>query len=310
MKKFIGILLAVLLCLTLPLTAVAAELTGCAVTADTVAGAPGETVAVAVSIADHPGFTNFAIALDYDRESLTLKSIDTEHGGSAYLCGDNVSINRAWNGEETEFGYDGVEFAGFYGHTAEVVARVSRDPALRWAALLHDVGKPHTFSMDTDGRGHFYGHTKESAALADGILRRLKAPTALRERVVLLIRQHMTTLTPDRRLLRRRLSSFGPEALHQLLALQEADWNGRGVEEVRENGDFGEIRRLLAEIEAENACLSLKDLAVNGHDLMAAGLTGPAIGRTLNQLLSLVLDEQLPNEKNALLKAATQEETL
>ena len=101
-----------------------------------------------------------------------------------------------------------------------------------------------------------------------------------------------------------------PEALHQLLALQEADWNGRGVEEVRENGDFEEIRRILAEIEAENACLSLKDLAVNGHDLMAAGITGPAIGKTLNRLLNLVLDEQLPNEKNALLVAATQEENL
>ena len=197
-----------------------------------------------------------------------------------------------------------------YGHIAEVVARVNRDPALRWAALLHDVGKPHTFSMDADGRGHFYGHAKESATLADGILRRLKAPTALRERAVLLIQQHMMPLTPDRKLLRRRLSTLGSDALCQLLALQEADWNGRGVEEVRENGDFSEIRRILSEIEAENACLSLRDLAVNGHDLMAAGITGPAIGRTLNQLLSLVLDEQLPNEKNALLNAAIQEESL
>ena len=197
-----------------------------------------------------------------------------------------------------------------YGHTAQVVETVPNDPVLRWAALLHDVGKPATFSLDEQGRGHFYGHARESAILADAILRRLKAPTALRERVVLLVEQHMTPLIPDKKILRRRLSAFGPEALHQLLALQEADWNGRGVEEVRENGDFEEIRRILAEIEAENACLSLKDLAVNGHDLMAAGITGPAIGKTLNRLLNLVLDEQLPNEKNALLVAATQEENL
>ena len=191
-----------------------------------------------------------------------------------------------------------------YGHTAHVVARVSPDLTLRWAALLHDVGKPHTFSLDKTGRGHFYGHAKESASLADKILLRLKAPTVLRQQTVRLIEQHMTPLTPDRKLLRRRLSALGSESLYQLLQLQEADWSGKGTDEVRENGEFSEIRRILSEIEAENACLSLKDLGVNGHDLMAAGITGPAIGRTLNQLLALVLDEQLPNEKSALLTAA------
>ena len=197
-----------------------------------------------------------------------------------------------------------------YGHTAQVVESVPADLSLRWAALLHDLGKPGTFSLDSEGRGHFYGHAKESAALADQILRRLKAPTALRERVVLLTEHHMTPLIPDKKLLRRRLSALGTEALGQLLELQEADWFGRGVEEIRENGDFSEIRRILSEIEAENACLSLKDLAVNGHDLMALGLTGPTIGKTLNRLLSLVLDEQLPNEKYALLEAAAQEVNL
>ena len=191
-----------------------------------------------------------------------------------------------------------------YGHTAQVVDAVPADLTLRWAALLHDIGKPATFSMDETGRGHFYGHAKESAAVADAILRRLKAPTALREQVVLLVEQHMTPLTPDRKLLRRRLSALGSDMLHRLLILQEADWGGKGTDEIRENGDFGEIRRILEEIEAEDACLSLKDLAVNGHDLMAAGFTGPAIGKILNRLLALVLDEQLPNEKDALLQAA------
>ena len=194
-----------------------------------------------------------------------------------------------------------------YGHTAQVVDAVPADLTLRWTALLHDIGKPATFSMDENGRGHFYGHAKESAAAADAILRRLKAPTALREQVVLLIEQHMTPLTPDRKLLRRRLSALGADTLHRLLILQEADWGGKGTDEIRENGDFAEIRRILEEIEAEDACLSLKDLAVNGHDLMAAGFTGPAIGKILNRLLALVLDEQLPNEKNALLQAAAQE---
>ena len=191
-----------------------------------------------------------------------------------------------------------------FGHTACVVEAVPAELALRWAALLHDIAKPATFSLDESGRGHFYGHSKESAAMANAVLLRLKAPTALRERVVLLIGQHMTPLIPDRKILRRRLSTFGSEAVWQLLALQEADWGGKGTDEIRENGDFREIRQLLQQIAAENACLSLKHLAVSGHDLMALGFAGPAIGKTLNHLLNLVLEEQLPNEKKALLEAA------
>lgn len=105
MKKFIGILLAVLLSLALPLTVMAAELTSCTVTADSVAGAPGETVTVAVRIADNSGFTNFAIALDYDREHLTLKSIETKDDDTPYRCGSNVSINKAWDEDEKEYGF-------------------------------------------------------------------------------------------------------------------------------------------------------------------------------------------------------------
>ena len=105
MKRFIAVTLAVLLSLALPLGVMAAELTSCTVTADSVAGEPGETVTVAVRIADNPGFTNFAIALDYDREHLTLKSIETEDGGTPYLCGSNVSINKTWDEGEKEYGF-------------------------------------------------------------------------------------------------------------------------------------------------------------------------------------------------------------
>ena len=105
MKKFIAVTLAVLLSLAIPLSVLAAELTSCTVTVDSVAGEPGETVTVAVRIADNPGFTNFAIALDYDREHLTLKSIETQNGDDPYLCGSNVSINKTWDEGEKEYGF-------------------------------------------------------------------------------------------------------------------------------------------------------------------------------------------------------------
>ena len=186
-------------------------------------------------------------------------------------------------------------------HTAYVVENTPPQLSLRWAALLHDTGKVPTFTQDANGRGHFYGHAKESAAFADQILRRLKAPTALREEVVTLIELHMTKLEPEKKVLRRWLSRLGTPMLQQLLALQQADMRSKGTDITAEFQIFERIHALLAEINAENACLSLKDLAVNGNDLIALGYTGKAIGITLNRLLELVLDEQLPNRKEDLL---------
>ena len=188
-----------------------------------------------------------------------------------------------------------------YTHVAHVVEGVPGDLALRWAALLHDVGKIPTFTQDETGRGHFYGHAGVGAEMADAVLHRLKAPTALREQVVLLIGKHMTKLEPEKKNLRRWLGRLGGETIDQLLILQEADMGSKGTGKLEGMGQFSRIRELLEEIRQENACLSLKDLAVNGHDLMALGLSGKEIGRCLNGLLEQVLDENLPNEKEALL---------
>ena len=188
-------------------------------------------------------------------------------------------------------------------HTAQVVAGTPADLAVRWAALLHDIGKPGCFSQDEQGIGHFYGHAKLGAQIADSILLRLKAPTALRQRVVLLVEQHMTPLEPDKKLLRRRLSKLGSEAVHGLLALQRSDMGAKPADDSR----FSQIQLLLQEIEAENACLSIRDLAVSGHDLMDLGYRGPAIGQALQFLLEQVLDERVENEKEALIQALKQQ---
>ena len=189
-------------------------------------------------------------------------------------------------------------------HTAHVTEAVPADLTLRWAALLHDTGKVPAYTTDETGRGHFYGHAQLSANMADALLHRLKAPNALRERVVQLIDLHMTKIPPEKKTLRRWLSKLGPETLEQMLTLQKADTSSKGICKDDELQQFVQLRQLLDEILAEDACLSLTDLAVDGHDLMALGFSGPAIGQALNRLLELVLEEQLPNEKTALLNAA------
>ena len=189
-----------------------------------------------------------------------------------------------------------------YTHTAQVVEDTPPELAVRWAALLHDSGKPACFILDENGRGHFKGHALVSGELANETLLQLKAPTALRERVVFLITHHMTPLEADKRLLRRRLGQYGEAALMELLALQEADFGGKGTG--KDPSKFRQIRALLAEILSEEACLTVKDLRIDGRDLQAMGFApGPRIGKCLEWLLEQVQDEVLSNERQALLTA-------
>ena len=196
-----------------------------------------------------------------------------------------------------------------YTHIAQVVDRVPGDLPLRWAALLHDVGKIPTFTRDETGRGHFYGHAQTGAEMADGILRRLKAPTALRRQAVLLIEQHMTRLMPEKRLLKRYLGRWGRETVEQLLYLQQADMGSKGIPGEEEQEQFEVLWALLKEVEQESTCLTRKDLALTGHDLASLGYQGREIGARLEELLEAVLDERVKNEKEALLGYLKRTET-
>lgn len=191
-----------------------------------------------------------------------------------------------------------------YRHTACVTGAVPADLTLRWAALLHDTGKLATFTRGSDGRGHFYGHAKVSAQIANRVLLRLKAPTRLRDDVTELIGLHMTKIEPEKKIVRRWLSRLGSHTLDNLLTLQRADMGSKGTGKEQSMGQFSRLRRLIDEIQAEQGCLGLKGLAVNGHDLMGLGFQGKDIGACLNALLEQVLDETLPNDRAALLAAA------
>lgn len=104
MKKLICCILAAALTACLVLTVAAAEVTACTVTAESVPAIAGGTVTVPIRISGGTGFTNFGIALDYDRDALTLTAIDVDE--DSLLNGAAVSANAGWTGADGEtYGY-------------------------------------------------------------------------------------------------------------------------------------------------------------------------------------------------------------
>lgn len=193
---------------------------------------------------------------------------------------------------------------GGWEHTIHALEAVPTDVTLRLAMLLHDIGKPACKSTDEQGVDHFYGHPAVSAQLADQMLQALKFDNKTRERVVLLVARHDAQLPPRSQVIRRWLNRLGPETFFQLLEVKRADNMGQAPEKVQDRlGELDVIRAKAEQILAEQQCLTLKDLAVDGRDVIAAGIEpGPEIGRILEGLLGRILDGEIQNDRSILLE--------
>ncbi|HAP44417.1 MAG: hypothetical protein A2087_14150 [Spirochaetes bacterium GWD1_61_31] len=182
-------------------------------------------------------------------------------------------------------------------HSLLAVDAAPLDLTLRLAALLHDIGKPASFSRDQAGVIHFYGHEQISATLASSVLRRLKYPNHVVEAVAHLVRHHMFDYSPDwsDAALRRFVAKVGLASLPTLLQLRLADASGlRGVK-ADPRPLLAMLDRVEALVAADNA-FTVKDLAIDGHVLSCLGWPkGPAMGRVLQELLELVLDDPTMN---------------
>ena len=187
-------------------------------------------------------------------------------------------------------------------HTVRVVMNTPPQRGLRLAALFHDSGKPDAFVMDAEGIGHFYGHQKISRDIAHNVLLRLKSDTRTREQVETLVLWHDINFEPSEKIIRRRLNQFGELMFRDLLALKRADTLAQSEKSLYRLEEQAHIQELLEKILTENACFSMKDLALDGKDLLAIGaVPGEKMGEILQAALSAVIDGELVNDRGTLL---------
>ena len=189
-------------------------------------------------------------------------------------------------------------------HTLLALKAIEADKVLRLSALLHDIGKPGTHSRDVQGVDHFYGHGEAGAELAGRILRRLKFDNDTISRVKHLVRFHdYRQIGPGLRGVRRAVFRIGKDFFPDYLKLRRADilaQNPLGQQE--KLLELQTVEELYGQILKEQDCLSLKDLAVTGRDLMEAGMEpGPGLGEVLKGLLELVVEHPEYNTKEYLL---------
>ncbi len=177
---------------------------------------------------------------------------------------------------------------------------------LRWTMLLHDVEKPGTISVGKDGQNHFYGHQEKGSVTAKNILRRLKFDNDTIDAVTHLIRWHdyRFVLTPAG--MRKAASKIGREAMELLFEVNRADTSAKNPKYTIEKFERLEaVRELYQAIVDREECVSLKEMKINGKDLIRLGLKpGREIGEILHRLLSMVLEEPEKNDTDTLLAIA------
>lgn len=194
-----------------------------------------------------------------------------------------------------------------YDHTIHAIQHCeSNDLITRLAVLFHDIGKPHCYQDGEDSIRHFKGHGKVSAEMTDKIMRRLKFDNETRNNVVQLVHYHDATFEVGKKYIKRWLNKIGVDQFRRLLDVRRADIKGQKSNYDKEKIEkIDNIERLLEEVLEENQCFTLKDLAVNGKDLIQIGFkSGKELGSVLNMLLNGVINDEFKNNKEDLLKIA------
>ncbi len=194
-----------------------------------------------------------------------------------------------------------------WGHTVKAVESVPPITELRFAMLFHDSGKPHCKTTDEKGIDHFYSHGKISKRIVNDALTRLKTSLKFRNHVSNLVEYH--DFLPDKiskKTYKKYIAKLGTETIKELFDIRKADvsaQNPKYIEECIRENEIG--LKMLDDIEKENTCFTVSDLAIGGKELKEIGINpSPEMGRILETLLDEVMDEKINNTPDALIKRA------
>lgn len=191
-------------------------------------------------------------------------------------------------------------------HCMMAVKQMPKIPVLRWAALLHDVGKPEVKTVDEQGIAHFYKHGIVGTDIAKKILKRLKFDNDTIKRAGQLIYWHDYNWgdSVSEKKVRRAMHKIGPEYIADLLLLQRADALAQSTFHQEEKLQILEdVIRCYHSVLEKKQCVTLKDLAINGQDLMQMGMKpGKELGQTLSSLLEKVVENPEWNTKESLMQ--------
>lgn len=190
-------------------------------------------------------------------------------------------------------------------HTIRVVKALPPDPVLRMAGLLHDVAKPVSKKTDTKGQDHFVGHPILGAQMSRKIMRRLTFDSASIDRVEKLVTYHDDRTAATKRAVRRLAARIGSDLMEDLITLRRADISGQSDYRREEKMELiDQTEKVFHEIMNDKDALTVKDLAVDGRDIMNAGVgSGPVLGEILKAMLEEVLEDPAKNTKEYLMSS-------
>lgn len=189
-------------------------------------------------------------------------------------------------------------------HTAWAVQLAKKSLLVRWAAFCHDMGKPSCSFFDENGVQHFYGHAVAGERITRELLHRMSLRNAFKDDICALVRNHNDVIEPTHRCVRRALARLGGrvDLMQDLFELKTADMLAHAPEYTSQTTVIEDARRTLSDILESNEAFSLRQLAVNGQDVITLGVEpGPEIGRILDALLEEVIEGRLENDREALL---------
>ena len=187
-------------------------------------------------------------------------------------------------------------------HTVHALQNVKNDKVLRLTMLFHDMGKPVMKTTDENGRDHFKGHAITSEQIAKTVMKRLKFDNDTIRKVTKLVAYHDYRMEPTGPNVRRAMNEIGVELFPYYLAVRLADTKAQSSYERRGKlENIIQIRELYRNALRNKECVTLKDLAVTGTDLINLGIApGKELGTLLNELLDIVIEDPAWNQKEKL----------